>query len=141
MSLQYSERTFKTQDVTPELFNTKLIYPIGIGDIKELTGKEFDRDGWKSLAQMIYMGAADDNDTLKFSDAFSDAERKIVYGLIGKDMAKRWSKTQSIYLNEKANTTLITYGKIGHWTDGRIRNDMVNFIRWNILKDIRSSGK
>lgn len=94
--------------------DTKLIYPIGIGDIEEITGTEFDRESWKSLAQMIYMGAIDDNDTLKFSDAFSDDERKIVYDLIGKDMAKRWSKTQSIYLDEKANTTLVTYGQIGH---------------------------
>jgi len=121
--------------------DTKLIYPIGIGDIEEVTGTEFDRDGWNSLAQMIYMGAADDNDTLKFSDAFSDDERKIVYEVLGKDMAKRWSKAQSIYLNEKANTTLITYGQIGHWTNGRIRNDMVNFIRSRILKDIRDSQK
>ncbi len=121
--------------------NTKLIYPIGVGDIKEITGNKFDRSSWNSLAQMIYMGAIDDNDTLKFSDAFSDNERKIVYELIGKDMAKRWSKAQSIYLNEKANTTLITYGQIGHWTNGRIRNDMVNFVRSNILKDIRDSKK
>ena len=119
--------------------NTKLIYPIGIADIEEITGNQFDRDGWNSLAQMIYMGAADDNDTLKFSDAFSDDERKIVYEVIGKDMAKRWSKAQSIYLDQKANTTLITYGQIGHWTNGRIRNDMVNFIRSSILKDIRDS--
>jgi hypothetical protein len=120
---------------------TRLIYPIGIGDIKEITGNQFDRDSWKSLAQMIYMGAADDNDTLKFSDAFSEDEREIVYEVIGKDMAKRWSKAQSIYLDEQANTTLITYGQIGHWTNGRIRNDMVNFVRSNILKDIRDSKK
>jgi hypothetical protein len=123
------------------LENTKLIYPIGIGDIEEITGNQFDRDSWNSLPQMIYMGAADDNDTLKFSDAFSDDERNIVYGVIGKDMADRWSRVQSIYLAEKANTTLITYGQIGHWTNARIRNDIVNFVRSNILKDIRDSKK
>lgn len=90
---------------------------------------------------MIYMGAIDENDTLKFSDAFSDDERKIVYEVLGKDMTERWSKTQLIYLNEKANTTLITYGQIGHWTNGRMRNDIVNFIRSSILKDIRDSRK
>jgi len=45
---------------------------------------------------MIYMGAADDNDALQFSDAFSDDEREIVYEAVGKDMAKRWSKSQKI---------------------------------------------
>jgi len=121
--------------------NTKLIYPVGISDIKEITGREFDRKNWASLAQMIYMGAADDNDTLKFSDAFSDVERKIVFDVVGEDMASRWSKAQSIYLDQNANTTLITYGQIGHWTNVRIRNDIVNFVRSSIHKHIRDSKK
>lgn len=121
--------------------NTRLIYPIGISDIEEITGNEFDRESWTSLPQMIYMGATDDNDTLQFSDAFSDNEREIIYEAVGKDMAERWSKSQSIYLDHNANATLITYGQVGHWTNGRIRNDMVNFVRSSILKDIRDSKK
>lgn len=124
-----------------QIKNTKLIYPIGIGDFNEITGEEFNRESWASLPQMIYMGADDDNDALQFSDAFSDKERAIAFGVVGDDMAKRWSKAQSIYVDQKANTTLITYGQIGHWTNGRIRNDMVNFVRSSILKDIRESRK
>lgn len=75
---------------------TKFNYPLGIGDIKEITGNEFDRENWVSLAQMIYMGAVDDNDTLKFSDAFSDQERELVLEFIGEDMAMRWSYSQKI---------------------------------------------
>ena len=121
--------------------NKRLIYPIGISDIEEITDNEFDRESWISLPQMIYMGAVDDNDALQFSDAFSDDERKIVYEAVGKDMAKRWSKSQSIYLDQNANATLITYGQVGHWTNGRIRDDIVNFVRSSILKDIRDSKK
>ena len=120
---------------------TKLNYPLGIADIKEISGHEFDRSSWRSLPQMIFMGAVDDNDTFDFDDSFSKGEREIVFEHVGKDMAKRWNKSQAIYLDQTANTTLITYGQIGHWTNGRIRNDMVNFVRSSINKDIRESQK
>ncbi|MDG1904401.1 MAG: hypothetical protein P8I38_02120 [Arenicella sp.] len=35
---------------------------------------------------------------------------------------------------------MVKYGQVGHWTDGRIRNDMVNFVRSAMLKDVRSAS-
>ena len=117
-----------------------LPYPLGLSDITELTGRWFDKPAWISLPQLIFMGAADDNDALQFNDAYSDAERKLVFQFVGQDMVKRWSKAQQIYLQQNANTTLVTYGQVGHWTDGRIRNDMVNFVRAAMLKDIKTTN-
>ncbi|MDG1904400.1 MAG: hypothetical protein P8I38_02115 [Arenicella sp.] len=39
----------------------------------ELTGRWFDKQAWEGLAQLIFMRAAEDNDALQFSDAYSDA--------------------------------------------------------------------
>lgn len=118
-----------------------LDFPLGLADIEKLTDTKFDRKNWAALAQMIYMGALDENDALQFSDGYSDAERELVFELVGENMSSRWSRAQAIYLNQQANTTLVTYGQVGHWTNGRIKNDMVNFIRSSISKDIRERKK
>lgn len=122
-----------------EVSGTALEYPLGLNDFAQINGKEFELSNWLSLAQMIYMGAVDDNDAVKFSDAYSEGERAKVFSAIGEEMGERWLKSQSVYLAKKPNVTFVTYGQIGHWTNGRIRRDMANFIRSAIDKDIREN--
>jgi hypothetical protein len=114
-----------------------LSYPLGLDDFAQISGKEFELSNWLGLAQMIYMGALDDNDAVKFNDAYSEDERAIVFSAIGEKMSERWLESQSIYLAKQPNVTFMTYGQVGHWTDGRIRRDMSNFIKTAIDKDIR----
>ena len=124
-----------------DLEGTPLNYPLGISDIKAITGADFDLNSWLALAQLIFMGAKDDNDAVGFSDGYSNQERKLVYKLVGKEMAPRWSKAQSIYLDKNPNATLVTYGQVGHWTNGRIHRDIINFVDSAIQKDIFNSAK
>ena len=42
--------------------------------------------------------------------------------------------------NKKPILLWSSIGQVGHWTDGRIRNDMVNFVRSAMLKDVRSAS-
>jgi|SRR5215469_2890118 len=53
----------------------KLPYPIGVADLKELTGTPFDAESYKRVSQYLYMGSLDPKDTLPFSDAWDDNER------------------------------------------------------------------
>lgn len=53
----------------------KLIYPIGIYDISELTGSELNLEEYRNTPQFLFMGSEDYNDTLGYGDCFSDAER------------------------------------------------------------------
>ena len=122
-----------------QVSETLLEYPLGLSDFKAITGREFELDSWLALPQMIYMGAVDDNDAVKFSDSYSPQERTIIHSVIGEAMNQRWLKSQSIYLSTKPNVTFVTYGQVGHWTNGRIRNDMTNFVKSAIDKDIRES--
>lgn len=85
------------------------------------------------------MGAVDNNDAVKFDDAFSEGEREVVYTVIGRNMTERWLTAQSIYLSLTPNVTFVTYGQVGHWTNGRMRRDMVNFLQSAIEKDIREN--
>lgn len=108
----------------------RLNYPLGVNDLQSITTVRFNVDAWRALPQYIFMGAIDENDTAPFSDAFSDEERDLIYSVIGRKMQPdRWQRAQRIYLEQQASVTFVTYGGIGHWTDRRINDDVVNFFR------------
>jgi len=109
--------------------NQLLNYPLGLNDFYVLTGGHFNAQAWQSVPQMIFMGSLDSNDAVEFSDAYSDAEREAIYSTVGRPMQLRWSNVQAIYLDSGANVTFVTYGQVGHWTDGRINRDVANFLR------------
>lgn len=106
----------------------ELDYPLGIADIESISGKAFNKERWLALPQMIFMGAVDDNDALLFDDGYSNEERAIVFEVLAEPMRVRWSKAQMVYLELDPNVTFVTYGQVGHWTDGRIHRDIVNFV-------------
>lgn len=102
-------------------------YPLGVADLEQITGRGFDVEAWRKLPQMIFMGAIDDNDAVKFDDAYSEEERKAIFAFVGEDMSARWHASQLIYSRAQPNVTFTTYGGVGHWTDGRIMRDILNF--------------
>jgi len=62
----------------------KLTYPIGIYDLKELTGIDFNKEVYLKLPQFIYEGSEDDeNDTTKWRDCMTPEQANIIYTLFG----------------------------------------------------------
>lgn len=120
----------------------ELIYPVGIGDLRTVSGKAFDITAWRGIPQLIFMGAADANDAVTFADAYSDEERELIYSSMGRAMQPdRWQAVQRIYLEEKARVTFVTYGGVGHWTNGRINQDVTNFLGAILLEQERQDEK
>ncbi len=78
----------------------ELIYPVGISDIKQIAGLDFNPSAFASVPQYYYMGADDENDTLPFDDAFSPLERELIIQVLGEDMSVRWEKCQT-YMKAK----------------------------------------
>lgn len=117
-----------------------MVYPLGIADFEEITGKGFDAEAWHKLPQMIFMGAIDDNDAVKFDDAYSADERQTIFESVGEDMLVRWHTSQAIYSGGKPNVTFVTYGDVGHWTDGRIMRDIVNFVDSMMRRQVAADG-
>lgn len=110
--------------------SVSLPYPIGIADVRKLTGRRVDIRAWRRVPQFIYMGELDDNDALHFGDGYNDDERRIVYTTLGERMQPdRWSRVQQIYRDSGANVTFRTYEKIGHATDTRIADEVTDFLR------------
>lgn len=113
-----------------ELAGEKLIYPLGIYDIKIPLGKEFNYGDYKKVSQFIYMGKKDTNDAVKYDDAYSEEERKIIHKTLSKKMLpNRWEICQTIYKLHKLNVEFRTYEHIGHETPGSVLWEVVEFFR------------
>src|SRR4029077_9102594 len=56
----------------------RLGYPLGIADMRTLTGSEFDARAFGEVSQFLFMGYLDRNDTFPFSDSWDDDEREVI---------------------------------------------------------------
>lgn len=103
-------------------------FPLGVADLESLTGQPFNIEAWKTLPQMIFMGALDDNDAVMFDDAYSAEERRLILQHIGEPMHERWMKAQQLCLEAEPRIKFITYGQVGHWTNREVGMDIVTFV-------------
>ena len=112
-------------------------YPIGIADVKEIAGIEFDGAAYKKVSQYIYMGALDDNDTVPYRDAFDEVDAELIKSLIGaKMMPDRWEVSQSIYKALEIPVQFVTYENTGHQIKGEMIDDIVAFFQANSADEI-----
>lgn len=81
----------------------KLIYPVGVGDLEEHTGKKFNKKAWLHIPIFSTNGELDDNDTFVYNECFNEEEERPILEKVlpGKDIFER--RAQSIkLLNEMA---------------------------------------
>lgn len=111
-----------------KLEKTELKYPIGISDFEQLFGTSVNLEAYKKVPQFIYMGENDKNDAVLFDDAYSKSERKLIFKLLGQQLIPdRFSKCESIYIENKVNSTFKVYLGIGHQTDRKVLNEVLDF--------------
>ncbi len=107
-----------------------LNYPLGIADVDSITGRAVNLKAYKSLPKMFYMGETDSNDAVAFDDAYSEEERALVYELMGKSLIPvRWDFIRKLYKQNNVVADFKVYPKIGHGTDLKINNELVDFFR------------
>lgn len=115
-----------------KLEGQKLIYPVGIGDAKEILGRNINLEAYKKVKQYIYMGELDTNDDVPYSDGYDEPERQLIYNLIGKNqLPDRWDKTQEIFKDLSYPIQFVTYKGIGHQITNDTNNDVINFFKQN----------
>lgn len=104
-----------------------LVYPVGIKDLKQIAGLDFNPSAFASVPQYYYMGANDENDTLPFDDAFSSMERELIIKVLGENMSARWENCQKLYKSQNIRAQFHTYHGVGHGTTPEINGDIVSF--------------
>ena len=108
-------------------------YPIGISDLKDLTGHQFDSVSFSQIPQFLFMGENDDNDAAPYEDAYDDSEREIIYNILGKQMLPdRWNYCGNYYQKNNFNAEIRTYPKVGHEITDEIQEDILSFIKTSI---------
>jgi hypothetical protein len=110
---------------------TRLPYPVGIADLKEITGITFDEQAYKQVSQYIYMGYLDRNDTTMSRDTFCEEHVQLIRTLIGADMGDRWKVSQSIYRELGASAQSVTYNGTAHGIRSEMIDDVVRFFQAN----------
>lgn len=115
----------------------RLPFHIGIADIDKIADIQFDLDEYRKVAQYIYMGETDDNDTLPYDDAFEENERQLVKEVLGEEMRGRWEKTKRIYEYLDIPAQMVMYSGVGHKIKPEIKEDIIEFFRLNTQEQIR----
>lgn len=109
-----------------------LPFPIGIADIEIFTGKPFEEKAHQRVAQYVYMGYMDRNDTLPSRDAWSEKEAYIIREAIAEQMMPdRWKISQTIYQQKLPCAQCVTYNGVAHSIRNEMQNDVVKFFKAN----------
>jgi hypothetical protein len=110
----------------------KLPFPIGIADIETFTGRPFDEQAHRRVAQYIYMGYFDRNDTLPSRDAWRENEADIIRkALAARMMPDRWQICQDVYRDRLPRAQCVTYNGVGHTVKDEMISDIVEFFKAN----------
>ena len=116
----------------PEIDGVPLPYPLGVADIERLTGRPFNSDAYREIAQLIYMGAHDRNDNFPYEDAWSDWERAILKEALGREMMPaRWARASSVVGERLPRAQFVTYESTGHEVREEMWDDIAEFFRRN----------
>lgn len=110
---------------TSKINNQKLLWPVGLGNIEELTGIKFNNDKielFKHVKQIYYMGGQDNNNPFIFNDNYepyysgmiNKQELKQIYEIFGTSMNERWKKSQEFYKELGVNASFYTYEAFSH---------------------------
>ena len=91
-----------------------LPYPSGTADLQALTGKPFDAVAFARVPQLLYMGDADDNDSLDFGDGWDKPMASEVDRLFGATPLARWKHAEALYAQAGANARFELVPGVGH---------------------------
>jgi hypothetical protein len=112
----------------------RLTYPIGIADVKALTGKAVQLDSVKKVAFLIYMGDKDENDSVIHRDSFSAADEKLVSQHFGSTPNMRWKKVEALYAKQGLDARFVLYPDVAHEVTPAMHEDIAAFFQQQLAK-------
>jgi hypothetical protein len=119
-----------------EYNHIELNYPVGINDLKEISGKDFNEDELKNVKIYFFLGEEDENDSVVFDDGYDEPERKVILDNFGKNLQERWLICKKIYEDEEySNSVFKIYDGVGHKANNVIVDDLIQFFENSIRID------
>jgi len=127
----------------------KLIYPVGVFDLQEIAGIDFDEASFKDIPQYLFMGEDDANDTLPYDDAYDEEEREIIEDVLETEaveedesenasiIIERFETAEEYYRDGDFPAQFATYENTGHDFTREQRDDVAEFFRKNAGDELR----
>ena len=104
-----------------------LRYPIGVADIKKVSGKKLDLAILKKVPLFVFMGSKDTNDSVPFDDSYDHEDRDLINPLFGETPVSRWAISESLYKQTGLNATFKMYKDVAHTISSEMRDDIRAF--------------
>ncbi|MGN0025172.1 MAG: hypothetical protein ACI351_07065 [Candidatus Avelusimicrobium sp.] len=103
-----------------ELNGEELIFPIGVSDVKQYTGKPFNKKAWQKVPIFVYEGGSDYNDTLLYDECYPGEQRELIHKLYDEngedDEQVRVRSVQKVLSQVAPNVQTHVYPNMGHLT-------------------------
>ena len=106
-----------------------LRYPIGIADLRSVTGKDFDLKALRGVPMFVFLGDKDDNDSVVFDDSYDKEDRELILPLLGQKPVDRWEAAREMYTAAGLKAEFKLYPGIGHTITPDMRNDILAFLK------------
>lgn len=113
---------------TETLDGTTLIYPIGVGDFQEYTGKKFNKKAWLKVPILSTNGEMDFNDPLPYEECFApEVERPVLQQILPEqDVQGRMRHSQRLLNKLAPNVQTYLYPNVDHTP---VDTDAVAFLK------------
>ncbi len=107
-----------------------LIFPVGVYDFKQYTGKKFNQKEWRKIPILLVSGGDDYNDPLPYDHVYGDVERAVFKQLYGDvNLQELWQKFGQFLTPYAPNVLIHTYPHLGHEA---IWEDQIEFLKKHI---------
>ena len=91
-----------------------LRYPVGIADLEQLTGTEFDIEQFRLVPLYLYRGDMDTNDSVRFTDGWDPEDQELIFALLGETPIERWPVAEDMYESVGCNSRFELCPGMGH---------------------------
>lgn len=108
-----------------------LRYHVGVSDVQQLTGNQFNLGLFKTIPLFLFLGDQDTNDSVPYDDSYGTEDRELVNRLFGTTPVKRWPKAQQIYDYVGCSSQFVLYPGVGHEFSSGMKTDVINFFKDN----------
>lgn len=115
-----------------------LTYPVGIGDLAEIAGKETDLKSFAQIPICLVQGGKDANTALPDSegpsDSYSYEQAQLIRELLGISSLERLKKVEEIYRGVGSKIEVRVFPEAAHQMTREIVRDMIQFIATQTAK-------
>ena len=105
-----------------------LRYPIGVADLKTVSGKKLDLKALRKVPLFVFLGDKDTNDSVPFGDSYDDEDRELINPLLGSTPVSRWEISKQLYRGAGLNVEFKLYPDVPHTVTPLMRDDIRTFL-------------